>query len=737
MAAYGTDQKRSGGCGCGGSSSSSLPCTCGGSCGGTCAICQGESYTRPRFFAGQLLTEDDLQQLNNYVVAKNRLHASHLFGSGVVCGLEVTCHPCGGGKVLVNPGYALDCCGNDIVVACPQELDINQLVRDLQRRMRGGFDCGDPCAETTAGTTKSPSGQPAPGKAGNAAARKESEEGRKVSDCQKYCLYIDYCEQSTDPVAPYATDDPCGPTGCETTRTREGFRFELRCPDPTEPTPEICSRFWDCMGGKTAYEGFRPAASFLRRSGEEIVAAYHAIQEFRIPKSPDKFIASLKASVESASSAIEAFHAAQERKKRSQTLIPLPVAQDVVKASQRLGSDLAIYATLDAEERRKIDKHIEEEKDEILKVAAGQLASISQILNQILKDPDLKNLLATDLEKAHGISLAEVIDRLSNLLPGGGKKAAEFHAEEAAGFPPTTGALTRDLPIRFLAAGAVVGKALYNEMVRNADSLLAWLVYRLEQQSMKTSCDLLDSLLSLPTLSPATTPDIRADAYFASGRVGSTVGRVFWELLRTCICNVLNPPCPSCDDPGVLLACLTVEQCKVKDICNLERQFVLSPVALRYWVLQITSLGEAVEKFCCPDPCAQKTDYGLADRQDTRYTAATSDADYSWLILQLFVSSCWEKEKSRTRVAKLLLAASSAEAPGPFAPADIGRPAPMSPPEAMSTAGAEGPSEPDMSTKLMRVRLETEKLRADYARLLDRLSRLEKKRGLDSREGHE
>lgn len=723
MAAYSSDQKRSSGCGCGGSSSSSLPCTCGGSCGGTCAICQGESYTRPRFFAGQLLTEDDLQQLNNYVVAKNRLHASHLFGSGVVCGLEVTCYPCGGGKVLVNPGYALDCCGNDIVVACPQELDINQMVRDLQRRMRGGFDCGDPCAETTTGTTKSPSGQPTPGKAGNAPAGKESEEGRKVSDCQKYCLYIDYCEQSTDPVAPYATDDPCGPTGCEATRTREGFRFELRCPDPTEPASEICSRFWDCMGGRTAYEGFSPAAGFLRRSGEEIVAAYRAIQESPTPKAHEHFVAELRKHLES----LTANAAIQNARKEKQAPISLSVAEDLIKASKKLGRDLAIYATLDAQERKKLEALLREEGTGLLENAATNLRAAAEILQK----PELQNLLATDLEKAHAVSLSEVTRHLSSLL-----LAAEFQAEEAARFPLKTGALTQNLPIRFLAAGAVVGKALYNDTVTNADSLLAWLVYRLEQQSMKTRCDLLDSLLSLPTLSPATTPDIRADAYFASGRVASTVGRVFWELLRTCTCNALNPPCPSCDDPGVLLACLTVEQCKVKDICNLERQFVLSPVALRYWVPQFTWLGEAVEKFCCPDPCAQKTDYGLGHGEDTRYTAATSDAAYSWLIFQLFVS-CWEKEKSRTRLAKLLLAVGSAEAPGPSAPAGIGRPASMSPAETISTAGTEGPSEPDISTKLMRVRLETEKLRADYARLLDRLSRLEKKRGLDSREGHE
>src|SRR5438309_1287188 len=88
-------------------------------CGGTgCMMCRTQLYVRPQFFAGQLLTEDDLQSLENYVVAKNRLHNSRLFGEGVVCGLQVLCHPCGDGRILVQPGYALDCCGNDIELSC-------------------------------------------------------------------------------------------------------------------------------------------------------------------------------------------------------------------------------------------------------------------------------------------------------------------------------------------------------------------------------------------------------------------------------------------------------------------------------------------------------------------------------------------------------------------------------------------------------------------------------------------
>src|SRR5690242_1272175 len=60
-----------------------------------CPACGGlECLCRPRFFAGQLLTEDDLNRLDDYVVAKNRLHNRYLVGWGVACGLEVVCSVC-------------------------------------------------------------------------------------------------------------------------------------------------------------------------------------------------------------------------------------------------------------------------------------------------------------------------------------------------------------------------------------------------------------------------------------------------------------------------------------------------------------------------------------------------------------------------------------------------------------------------------------------------------------------
>lgn len=101
-----------------------------------CPVCGGlECLCRPRFFAGQLLTDEDLNRLDRYVVAKNRLHNRYLHGWGVVCGLEVVCDPCRG-LVTVKSGYALGPCGDDIVVCEEARVDVCELVNACCERPR-------------------------------------------------------------------------------------------------------------------------------------------------------------------------------------------------------------------------------------------------------------------------------------------------------------------------------------------------------------------------------------------------------------------------------------------------------------------------------------------------------------------------------------------------------------------------------------------------------------------------
>ena len=73
-----------------------------------------EAYNGPLYFPGQLLTKSRFRDDQRFFMEKLKLHNRHLVGSVVcVCGLAVRCGKCDG-TITVEPGYAIDCCGNDI-----------------------------------------------------------------------------------------------------------------------------------------------------------------------------------------------------------------------------------------------------------------------------------------------------------------------------------------------------------------------------------------------------------------------------------------------------------------------------------------------------------------------------------------------------------------------------------------------------------------------------------------------
>src|SRR6266849_5409362 len=118
--------------------STAAPCT--DPCVTTCPSCGGlQCLCRPRFFAGQLLTDDDLSLLNNYVVEKNKLHNRYLHGWGVVCGLEVVCAPCD--RVTVRGGYALSPCGEDIIVCKNVTVNVCELINKCKDKERHEWEC--------------------------------------------------------------------------------------------------------------------------------------------------------------------------------------------------------------------------------------------------------------------------------------------------------------------------------------------------------------------------------------------------------------------------------------------------------------------------------------------------------------------------------------------------------------------------------------------------------------------
>ena len=78
---------------------------------------------RNKYFSGKLMSEKDFQDEQDYFREKHKLHNRFLHGYGVVTGLDVSISDDPPGKVRVEPGYAIDRMGNDILLLQAQVVD--------------------------------------------------------------------------------------------------------------------------------------------------------------------------------------------------------------------------------------------------------------------------------------------------------------------------------------------------------------------------------------------------------------------------------------------------------------------------------------------------------------------------------------------------------------------------------------------------------------------------------------
>jgi hypothetical protein len=170
---------------------------------------------RTRFFDGMFLTQADLETEQRFWRIKRRL-TNRALGEGAVWGLRLDWKPAKHSFSL-TPGYALDCCGNDLVVVCPIEISEAQLWQRADPSLRPG---GDVVTPVPAGT-----GKVAP-------------EGDRVMHA---CVVLQYVECAEE-ARPVHRDACAGPTGyCEPSRVRESARLLLVPPPAARPltSPEL------------------------------------------------------------------------------------------------------------------------------------------------------------------------------------------------------------------------------------------------------------------------------------------------------------------------------------------------------------------------------------------------------------------------------------------------------------------------------------------------------------------
>ena len=517
-------------------------CGCGGS---GCASCNEGPLMHPVFFPGQLLTDDDLQSMMNYVLTKHRLHNRFLHGSGVACGLEVTCHPCDRGKVIVRPGYALDCCGNDILVPCAVEVDIPAMVRELRLR-QNGQDCGDPCDKTGESYRKNCG---------------------KNTDLRRYCLYIVYCEETSDPVAPYIHDESCADIGCLPTRVREGYRFELRCPVEDEDPPDLFDRIAACIGDLREAEFITSDLSrmdYLAKASRAGVRAYRSEARIQFDDADIQLVDSTLADLHRDA---ELFMI--DNIDNSAGDSPIKVSDRVLRRTldnvHALGSAIARYELLDSANREKVQGEFPEF---VQKLDAGRelLMSLAPRVISVGK----QNLTAP-------LELAFADASISNTL-----KYID---------PKLAGEERKTLQANIYAQNSAMSASLSTQFGRNLAKLRDWLLSRLDKRPPLGACSLRCDIASIVIPVDSNDPAM----YTAAEKLL----RAFLRYLLDCICAALLPPCPECEDPAVKLACLELALCDVEDICNLERTFLLTAYNMRYWIPFLHEIGEQFERLCC------------------------------------------------------------------------------------------------------------------------------------------
>src|ERR1043166_9527408 len=85
---------------------------------------------RTRFYNGMLLTAEHLRAEQTYHREALKRVVRRLFGSGIVCGLGVQYGVTGGFCVTIQPGVAVDCCGNIIEVCKCIRVDLSKECKD-------------------------------------------------------------------------------------------------------------------------------------------------------------------------------------------------------------------------------------------------------------------------------------------------------------------------------------------------------------------------------------------------------------------------------------------------------------------------------------------------------------------------------------------------------------------------------------------------------------------------------
>lgn len=199
----------------------------------SCLPCGLHQPMRNHYFDGKFLVARDFSDEQDYARGHRQMHNAYLHGTGTVCGLKLIEHPsetCRRDFVVCEPGIALDCCGQEIVVperALVRVRDMIAADEDLQAALDG--------------------------------------------DAHLF-IAIERCDAGAEPVPvilPACDGDGDGATECG--RIAEGYRFRLFARSPAEVAPvEVPIRPVIDWVHAFSYDGATPRAVHVN-AGETLV----------------------------------------------------------------------------------------------------------------------------------------------------------------------------------------------------------------------------------------------------------------------------------------------------------------------------------------------------------------------------------------------------------------------------------------------------------------------------------
>jgi hypothetical protein len=168
-----------------------------------CQACEPQTPLRNHYFFGKLMDVPDFDVEQQYLVEKFKRHHRRLHGTGVICGLEVVAHAnpaCRDRYVVVQPGAALDCCGNEILALNEEVLDLHDFP-EIAKLIQD-----------------------------------EADEGDGEDHVLQFC--VRYRECPTEEVPVLYDECGCDDTRCAPNRILETYAFEVRV-DPPLPAPAV------------------------------------------------------------------------------------------------------------------------------------------------------------------------------------------------------------------------------------------------------------------------------------------------------------------------------------------------------------------------------------------------------------------------------------------------------------------------------------------------------------------